>query len=141
MHPIRMQRNRITTFVPMKSIEYKGYLFYKDGTVSKDGRIIATNRVYLDGSWHNGIDIANKLFASPVKDKVSSTPAKPRNNTTIAKLPHKLKGIAKSEHTKQLMRLAKQKKITFNGIEYDSINECARLLGVTRQTIYRRLKA
>lgn len=128
--------NFANKFSNMQTKEYKGYQFLKDGTVSRNGKLIATGRVYIDGSWHNGIDIANRLFA--VKE-VSTASPKPIKDKTVAKLAHKLKGSCKSDRTRQLMSKAKQKRIVFGGVEYPSINECAKQLGVSRHTIYRRL--
>lgn len=124
--------------------EFGNYLVSKDGTVTLNGKLVASGRMYVNREWHNGIDIADKLFASPVKDKVSSTPVKTViKEKKASKLPHGNKGRKHTAESIAKMKLTdrKGKAITFNGVEYDSINECARLLGVTRQTIYRRLKA
>jgi len=120
----------------MDSKQYGNYTFLENGTVKRDGKLITSKQLYIGGMMHNVADILARLFVDKPIDK-ASTP----KETVPAKLPHKLKGTIKSIETKQLMSKAKQKRIVFDGVEYPSIKECAKLLGVSRQTIHRRLKA
>ena len=118
-------------------MDYKGYNILRDGTVYKDGKLIATNRIYLDGSWHNGIDIANKLFSEVKPQTVVIT--KEHKNKALRKLVHGNTGRTHTDETKQAIRDSiGGKQIIIDGVSYPSITTAANELNVTRDTIYRR---
>jgi len=117
-------------------MDYKGYNILKDGTVYKDGKLIASNRIYVDGSWHNGIDIANKLYSED-KPQTVVIP-KECKNKALRKLVHGNTGLQRTAKAKELMSLAKQKRVVINGIPYKSITAASEDLQVHRSTIYKR---
>ena len=118
-------------------MEYKGYDILRDGTVYKDGKLIATNRIYVDGSWHNGIDIANKLF-NDVKQQTVVVP-KQYKNKALRKLVHGNTGRKHTDKTKDAIRVSiGGKEVVIEGVSYPSITTASKLLGVSRDTIYRR---
>jgi len=119
-------------------MEYKGYDILKDGTVYKDGKLIATNRIYVDGSWHNGIDIANKLF-NEVKPQTVVVP-KQCKNKALRKLVHGNAGRTHTDKTKDAIRASiGGRQVVIEGISYPSITTAAKELQCTRDTIYRRI--
>lgn len=117
-------------------MDYKGYNILKDGTIYKDGKLIATNRIYIDGSWQNGIDIADKLY-NEVKPQTEVAP-KQYKNKALRKLIHGNAGLKRTAKAKGLMSEAKQKRIVINGVVYKSITEASEDLQVHRSTIYKR---
>lgn len=117
-------------------MDYKGYNILKDGTVYKDGKLIATNRIYVNGSWQNGIDIANKLY-NEVKPQTVVIP-KERKNKALRKLTHGNTGLKRTAIAKERMSKAKQKRVIINDVPYKSITEASEDLQVHRSTIYRR---
>ena len=118
-------------------MEYKGYDILKDGTVYKDGKLIATNRIYVDGSWHNGIDIANRLF-NEVKQQTVVVP-KQYKNKALRMLVHGNTGRKHTDKTKEAIRDSiGGKEVVIEGVSYPSITTASKLLGVSRDTIYRR---
>ena len=122
-------------------IEYKGYKFAKDGTVYKDGKLIATNRIYVNGIWQNGIDIANKLFSEVKSQTVVSKPIQVLKTAKPTNWIHGNKDKKHSTEAKQKMRTNKKlKPIIINGISYASIKEATQILGVNRSTIYRNVR-
>lgn len=61
-------------------------------------------------------------------------------NKAVSKLQHGNVGRKISNETKIKMGKGKKcKPITFDNVAYNSIKECASMLGVSRQTIYRRM--
>ena len=120
------------------NMDYKGYNILKDGTVYKDGKLIATNRIYVNGSWHNGIDIANKLFSEVKPQTVVIT--KQYKNKALRKLVHGNTGRTHTDKTKQAIRVSVGgRQIVIEGVSYPSITTAAKELNVTRDTIYRRI--
>ena len=117
-------------------MDYKGYNILKDGTVYKDGKLIATNRIYVNGSWQNGIDLANKLFSEVNPKTVVIT--KEHKNKALRKLTHGNTGLKRTDIAKERMSKAKQKRVIINGVPYKSITEASENLQVHRSTIYRR---
>lgn len=113
-------------------MDFKGYDIAKDGTIKKGGKLIATSRIYVDGNWLNGIDIANQLFNTPKKQ--------PEAKQIVKSLKHGLIGFKHSEHSKMLMS-SKGRKVVIEGISYQNIKTAATQLNVSRGTIYRRLKS
>lgn len=119
-------------------MNYKGYDITKDGTIKKDGKLIATGRIYLNGSWHNGIDLANKLYEAPIKETALFTPK--QVDKTANKLKHGNTGRKHSIEAIQRMKEAKQKSIEIEGVTYKSITAATEVLNCNRSTIYRKLK-
>lgn len=118
----------------MKHIEYNGYTIFENGTINRNGKEIATGRIYVAGKWLNGIDLAKELFKEtkqPVKAnriiKVVDS-HKPRQ--------HGRTGLKHTTETKAKISKAMIKPITINGLQFNSIKDAATYFKVTRQTIY-----
>lgn len=118
--------------------EYNGYLFHKDGKVTRNGKTIKSSQLYINGIMQNISVIRDSLF-SRVVDNTDSFVKEP---VKTAKLQHGNKGRKHTDKSITKMKLAKKKgkQILFNDIEFKSLIDAAKHFNVSRQTIYRRNK-
>lgn len=116
--------------------EYKGYLITSEGVVTRNNKTVKSDNLYINGKFEIVNDIVNKLFKAVTKEI---------NNNKVANKPTKLqhgnKGRIMANNVKDKISKANSKEIIFEGVKYNSITECSKLLGVDRTTIYRRLKS